>query len=82
MAQVDRFGMDWNDDELDIIVADYFTMLGSELRGLDYNKSAHRRALVERTGRTEGSIERKHQNISAVLGELEHVVFDRNRDSQ
>lgn len=70
MAQEDRFGLDWSDDELDFIVADYFGMLRSELNGLEYNKSAHRRSLVARIGRTEGSVERKHQNISAVLGEL------------
>jgi hypothetical protein len=45
-------------------------MLRSELNGIEYNKSAHRRSLVGVTGRTEGSVERKHQNISAVLGEL------------
>jgi len=70
MAQEDRFGVDWSDDELDFIIADYFAMLRSELNGLEYNKSSHRRALVTLIGRTEGSVERKHQNISAVLGEL------------
>jgi hypothetical protein len=70
MAQEDRFGLDWSDDELDIIIADYFSMLRSELDSIEYNKSAHRRSLVSLTGRTEGSVERKHQNISAVLCEL------------
>src|ERR1700722_6788361 len=70
MANDDRFGLDWNDDELDFIIVDYFRMLQSELNGVNYNKSAHRRSLVNLTGRTEGSVERKHQNISAVLGEL------------
>ena len=70
MAQEDQFGLDWNDEELDFIVADYFTMLHSELDGADYNKSAHRRSLIARIGRTDGSVERKHQNISAVLNEL------------
>jgi hypothetical protein len=70
MADGDRFGLDWADNELDFIIADYFTMLRSELSGIEYNKSSHRRALVQLTGRTEGSVERKHQNISAVLGEL------------
>jgi len=56
--------------ELDFIIVDYFRMLKSELNGIEYNKSAHRRSLVELTGRTEGSVERKHQNISAVLREL------------
>src|SRR6266404_301909 len=70
MASEDRFGLDWSDGELDFIVADYFAMLRSELSGIEYNKSAHRRSLVKLVGRTEGSVERKHQNISAVLGEL------------
>src|ERR1700730_17484889 len=70
MAQEDRFGVDWSDGELDFIIADYFAMLRAELSGLEYNKSAHRRALITLIGRTEGSVERKHQNISAVLGEL------------
>ena len=70
MAQDDRFGLDWNDEELDFIVADYFSMLHSELSGADYSKSAHRRSLIDRIGRTQGSVERKHQNISAVLSEL------------
>jgi len=70
MAQEDRFGLDWSDEELAFITADYFSMLRSELNGADYNKSAHRRSLIDRIGRTEGSVERKHQNISAVLNEL------------
>jgi hypothetical protein len=70
MAPADRFGLDWSDAELDLIVGDYFAMLRLELNGDDYNKSVHRRALVETIGRTEGSVERKHQNISAVLVEL------------
>jgi hypothetical protein len=70
MAQEDRFGLDWSDEELDFIIADYFSMLRSELNGAAYNKSAHRRSLIDRIRRTEGSVERKHQNISAVLNEL------------
>lgn len=46
-------------------------MLRKELREESYNKSAHRRVLSEALdGRSDGSIERKHQNISAVLIEL------------
>jgi hypothetical protein len=70
MANGDRFGLDWSDDELDFIVADYFSMLRLELNGVEYNKSAHRRSLLQLIGRSEGSVERKHQNISAVLSEL------------
>lgn len=61
-------GPSWSDAEVEAIVADYFSMLEKELRGLPYSKSDHRRALRPLlTDRSEGSIERKHQNISAVL---------------
>lgn len=57
----------WQDDENDAIVADYFAMLAKELAGQPFSKTAHRRALQDRIGRGEGSIEYIHQNISAVL---------------
>jgi hypothetical protein len=60
-------GSDWSDGEIDLIVADYFDMLRHELSRTPYVKSHHNRALQELTGRAHGSIERKHQNISAVL---------------
>jgi hypothetical protein len=61
--------VDWTDEENDLIVADYFDMLASELAGLTYVKAHHRRALLPklRSIRNEGSIEFKHQNISAVM---------------
>lgn len=70
MADQSRIGTDWNADELDAIVADYFAMLADELAGRLYVKSHHNAALRERIGRTAGSVERKHMNISAVLTEL------------
>lgn len=63
-------GTDWNDEELDLIVADYFSMLNDETLGLQYNKAEHRRALLDKINRSGGSIEFKHQNISAVLQRL------------
>lgn len=60
-------GGDWTDEENDLIVADYFAMLSEELSGRAYNKTEHRRQLKGRLQRTDGSIEFKHQNISAVL---------------
>lgn len=60
--------VDWTDAENDLIVADYFAMLIAEISGQDYNKSAHRRDLLALLpNRNEGSVEFKHQNISAVL---------------
>lgn len=60
-------GEEWSDLENDAIVADYFSMLSDELAGNRYNKAAHNRALQELIGRSKGSIEFKHQNVSAVL---------------
>ena len=59
---------DWSRDEVKAIIADYFAMLSKEIRGEPCSKTAHRKALsVLLNGRSDGSIERKHQNISAVL---------------
>lgn len=58
----------WSQIEIEQIVADYFSMLKKELLGQQYSKTDHRKALAPRLhGRTSGSIERKHQNISAVM---------------
>ena len=60
----------WPDNEIEAIVGDYFEMLGHEQAGRAFIKSEHRRALMETIGRSEGSIERKHMNISAVMAAL------------
>ena len=61
-------GTNWTRLEVEAIVADYFDMLDQELRGQAFNKSEHRRRLkAVLDGRSDGSIEYKHQNISAVL---------------
>lgn len=53
------------------IVADYFEMLAKEIAGQPYNKSEHRRNLIRGSvKRSEGAVERKHQNISSVLAGL------------
>jgi hypothetical protein len=68
-----RFEMptDWTPHEVQIIVSDYFDMLTKELRGEPFNKAEHNRKLQHLLNRrTRGSIEKKHQNISAVLIEL------------
>ena len=57
----------WTDAENDIIVADYFAMLAADLAGYPYSKSEHNRRLQTQIARGHGSIEYKHQNISAVL---------------
>ena len=59
---------DWTDAENDLIVADYFAMLGADLAGRAYVKAEHRRRLQPLLNkRSEGSVELKHQNITAVL---------------
>lgn len=61
-------GGSWTDEENDLIVADYFAMLADDISGRSYSKTEHRRALLPLlSARSEGSIEFKHQNISAVL---------------
>jgi hypothetical protein len=57
----------WSDLENDAIVADYMAMLSADLSGQPYSKAEHNRALQQLIGRGRGSIEYKHQNISAVL---------------
>jgi hypothetical protein len=58
---------DWTDQQNDAIVADYFAMLADDEAGRPYSKAEHNRRLQEVIGRPRGSIEYKHQNISAVL---------------
>jgi hypothetical protein len=70
MADEEKIGTPWNDDELDAIVADYFSMLRAELSRQPYVKSHHSAVLMEEIGRTHRSVEFKHQNISAVLEEM------------
>lgn len=54
--------------EVEATVADYLRMLHLELAGQPYNKAAHNRALLRKLNqRTRGSVELKHQNVSAIL---------------
>jgi hypothetical protein len=51
-------GRAWSRDEVDLIVADYFTMLRAELAGEPFSKAEHNRALQPLlSGRSKGSIE-------------------------
>src|SRR5690242_10651773 len=74
-----RFAMSeaWSQQEVEAAVADYFDMLGMELRGEPYNKAEHNRQLQRLLqNRPRGSIERKHQNTSAILIELGYPYID------
>jgi hypothetical protein len=63
-------GTDWTADEVAVLVGSYFLMLAEERAGRDYNKSEYRRSVIAAIGRKPGSIERKLQNVSAVLDEI------------
>lgn len=63
--------MDWTLEEVEVIVAAYLQMLTLELAGQRFNKTEHRRNLKAKlNNRSDGSIEFKHCNISAVMIEL------------
>ena len=60
--------MDWTKEEVSLIVTDYFEMLQLERNHKAYNKTEHRKALIPLLNdRSNGSVEFKHQNISAAL---------------
>ncbi len=61
-------GEDWSSHEVEAAVAAYFDMLRLELAGGNFNKAERNRLLREHLdGRSSGSVEYKHENISAVL---------------
>src|SRR5436190_2714982 len=67
---------DWSRVEVKATVADYFDMLDREVRGFEYNKTAHRSALAGLIDqRSHGAMERKHQNISAILIRLGFIYI-------
>jgi hypothetical protein len=67
----EKTGSVWSDEEVSLLVADYFDMLQMDLLGQNYNKAEHNRLLRERlTARSKSSVEFKHQNVSAVLLKL------------
>ena len=70
MAELSTPGTPWTDREIDLIVADYFDMLKLEIQRLPYVKAHRNEALRQLIDRSRGSIEYKHQNISAVLDAL------------
>jgi hypothetical protein len=64
-------GSEWTANEVTFIVGDYLAMLSFELNGQRYSKAEHRRRLLAQLpGRSAGSVEFKHCNISAVMLEL------------
>lgn len=68
---------DWTESEDRIAVEAYFDMLSSELKGEKFNKSAIRRTVLPNlNSRSHGSLEKKNQNISAVLIKLGYPFID------
>jgi len=64
-------GENWTIQEVRAAVLDYMAMYKSELAGQPYNKTAHRKSLLTKlAGRSDGAVELKHQNISAVLRDM------------
>lgn len=67
----------WSRKEVEATVDEYFEMLSAEVRAEPYSKAQHRRRLLPLLrGRSEGAVERKTGNISAVLIELGHPYID------
>ncbi len=63
--------MDWSENEVKLIVEDYFAMLKKELADQPYNKTEHRKKILPLlNNRNESSIEFKHRNITAILMEM------------
>lgn len=72
-AAPNQRGDPWSREEVEATVADYFSMLTLELAAQTYSKTEHRRNLaLKLNGRSDSAIERKHQNITAILLELDH----------
>lgn len=60
-------GRDWSEADLDLVVGDYFTMLGKEMAGHGVDRARHQRALRFVTNRSGAAIEWKQCDISAAL---------------
>jgi hypothetical protein len=70
--EVLRIGEDWSQQEVDATVAAYFEMLLLEAKQEKYNKSERNAALRQvLMARSKASVELKHQNISAVLHDMD-----------
>jgi Domain of unknown function (DUF3883) len=72
-----KLNPDWTLPEVEATVESYFQMLKLELMGQKFSKTAHRALLLPKlNNRTDGAIEFKHQNISAILNELKAPWID------
>ncbi|MFC9934070.1 hypothetical protein [Glutamicibacter sp. NPDC127525] len=60
----------WADQELNVLISEYFEMLRAEMNGHSYVKRRHNENVVSLTGRTTSSVEFKFCNLSAALIDL------------
>jgi hypothetical protein len=67
---VGKSGTDWTADEVVVLLGSYFAMLADELAGRQYSKKQRFLDVMALIGRSTGSVEFKHQNVSAVLDEI------------
>jgi hypothetical protein len=64
-------GDDWTDEEISLIVNDYFDMFRMSLADQPFSKTERRRSLMPKlNGRSHSSLEFKHRNISTVMDML------------
>jgi hypothetical protein len=75
-------GVDWTDDEIDLIVADYFDMLTMEIKGIPFVKAQRNHDLRTMMSRSRGSIERKHQKYQRSSRKIGHALDRRLQAAQ
>ncbi|MGI5952044.1 MAG: DUF3883 domain-containing protein [Brooklawnia sp.] len=73
----EKQGTPWTDSEVETVVESYFRMFEAQLTNTPYVKVRENEWVRERTGRSKGSVERKYQNVSAVLMKLSAGDFVR-----
>lgn len=71
-----KVGSAWTNAENTLTVATYFEMLRTELSGGQINKAQNNRYLQAAIGRSRGSVEFKHANISAVLHQMKAFYIE------
>jgi hypothetical protein len=64
-------GRPWTPEEIDVVIAAYFTMLDWQTSGRTFRKAEMLRSIAPSLPvRSKASIERKFQNISAIVREF------------
>jgi Domain of unknown function (DUF3883) len=77
LRSISETGKPWTDLECEAVVSSYMEMRRAEVRGQPYSKTDAVRSLQAMLPvRSKGSIERKLQNVSAILDELDERWID------